>query len=187
MRFFTAILPVVAALSASLTSVIAKPAELSGSNALEVRASALTYPAILASAQSRVATLTPQIQKLIPFSNGTTTQINVAAVQSVLGQVNAVVLNATSQVKLLVGQPNAQISGGIDDNTLYYSTLDFITTVGKTIAPAANVSVPEIQRSLDTIDQSLTDFGNNVAECFVWFIPLIGIGLIIAGAILTKL
>ncbi|KAG8938587.1 hypothetical protein FRC04_008245, partial [Tulasnella sp. 424] len=117
--------------------------------------------------------------------NGTT-QIDVAAVQSVLGRVNSVVLNATSQVKLLVGQPNDQISGGIDDNTLYYSTLDFITTIGKTIAPAANVSVPEIQRSVDTIDQSLTDFGNTVSECFVWFIPLIGIGLIFLGAILSK-
>ncbi|KAG8925897.1 hypothetical protein FRC00_003505 [Tulasnella sp. 408] len=187
MRFFKAIIPVVAALSASLTSVVAKPLELPSSGELDVRASTLTYPDILASAQSRVATFTPQLQKLIPFSNGTT-QVNVAAVQSVLQQVNSVVVSTTSQVKSLVGQPADQIRGGKDDNTLYYATLDFVTYVGKTVAPAASLAeqAPEIRRSLDTIDQSLTDFNNTVAECFFWVIPLIAIGLIFVGAILTE-
>ncbi|KAG8904261.1 hypothetical protein FRC01_008805 [Tulasnella sp. 417] len=187
MRFFTAIIPVVAALSASFTSVVAKPVELPSSGELDVRASTLTYPDILASAQSRVATFAPQIQKLIPFSNGTA-QTDVVAVQNVLKQVNSVVVTATSQVKSLVGQPGDQIRGGKDDNTLYYATLDFVTYVGKTVAPAASIAEqsPEIQRSLDTIDQSLTDFNNTVAECFIWVIPLIGLGLIFIGAILTK-
>ncbi|KAG9042796.1 hypothetical protein FS837_010385 [Tulasnella sp. UAMH 9824] len=187
MRFFKAIIPVVAALSASLTSVIAKPLELPSSGDLDVRASTLTYPDILASAQSRVATFTPQIQKLVPFGNATT-QVNIAAVQSVLQQVNSVVLTTTSQVKSLVGQPADQIRGGKDDNTLYYATIDFVSYVGKTVAPAASLAeqAPEIQRSLETIDQSLTDFNNTVAACFFWVIPLIAIGLIALGAILTK-
>ncbi|KIO23828.1 hypothetical protein M407DRAFT_106904 [Tulasnella calospora MUT 4182] len=187
MRFFKAIIPVVAALSASLTSVIAKPVELPSSGELDVRASTLTYPDILASAQSQVAIFTPQIQKLIPFSNGTA-QVNVAAVQSVLQQVNSVVVTATSQVKSLVGQPGDQIRGGKDDSTLYYATLDFVTNVGRTVAPAVSAAeqFPEIQRSIDTIDQSLTDFNNTVAECFIWVIPLIGLALIFIGAILSK-
>ncbi|KAG8922775.1 hypothetical protein FRC00_007054 [Tulasnella sp. 408] len=186
MRFFKAIIPVVAALSASLTSVVAKPVHLPSSGELEVRAASLTYPDILASAQARVATLTPQIQKLIPFSNDTA-QIDVAAVQNVLRQVNSVVVTATSQVRTLVGQPEDQIRGGKDDNTLYYATTDFITYVGKAIAPAEAVGdrIPEIQGSLGAINQSLTDFNNTVAECFIW-IPLIGLGLIALGAILTK-
>ncbi|KAG8941837.1 hypothetical protein FRC04_004079 [Tulasnella sp. 424] len=186
MRFFRAILPVVAALSASLTSVVAKPVQLSGSNELEVRASSLTYPDILASAQAKVATLTPQIQKLIPFSNSTA-QIDVAAVQGVLNQVNSVLLSTTSQVKSLVGQPADQIRGGQDDNTLFYATFDFVTTVGKTIAPASSVGqqFPEIQQSLQTINQSITNFNNTVGACFFW-IPLLGGALIFLGAILSK-
>ncbi|KAG8925896.1 hypothetical protein FRC00_003504 [Tulasnella sp. 408] len=186
MRFFKAIIPVVAALSASLTSVVAKPVHVPNSGELEVRATGLTYPDILASAQARVGTLTPQIQKLIPFSNDTA-QIDVAAVQNVLKQVNSVVETATSQVKTLVGQPEDQIRGGQDDNTLYYATFDFITSVGKTIAPASAVAdrVPEIQANLQTINQSLTNFNNTVQACFIWIWIIAG-GLIAAGAILTK-
>ncbi|KIO19230.1 hypothetical protein M407DRAFT_223436 [Tulasnella calospora MUT 4182] len=185
MRFFKAIIPVVAALSATFTSVVAKPVHAPSSGELEVRATNLTYPDILASAQSRVATLTPQIQKLIPFGNDTT-QIDVAAVQNVLQQVNSVVVTATSQVKLLVGQPDDQIRGGKDDNTLYYATQDFVISIGKTIAPAAAVGekVPEIQSSLGTINQSLTNFNNTVAACFIW-IWVLGLGLIGLGAVLT--
>ncbi|KAG9048423.1 hypothetical protein FS837_012871 [Tulasnella sp. UAMH 9824] len=185
MRFFKAIIPVVAALSASLTSVVAKPVHVPTSGELDVRATGLTYPDILASAQAR-GTDDGVSTELIPFGNNTA-QIDVAAVQNVLNQVNSVVLTATSQVRTLVGQPEDQIRGGKDDNTLYYATNDFITYVGKTIAPAEAVGdkIPAIQGSLEAINQSLTDFNNTVAECFIW-IPLLGLGLIALGAILTK-
>ncbi|KAG8898611.1 hypothetical protein FRC01_010846 [Tulasnella sp. 417] len=197
MRFFKVIIPVLATLSASLTSVVSKPVELPSSGELEVRATSLTYPDILASAQARVATLTPAIQtepktdglastELIPLSNETA-QIDVAAVRNVLQQVNSVVLSATSQVQTLIGQPDDQIRGGKDDNALYYATVDFVTSVGKTIAPAATVGdkIPEIQQSLETINQSLTNFNNTVSACFIW-IWVLGLGLIALGAVLTK-
>lgn len=77
-------------------------------------------------ARSKAGTDEDVSTELIPFSNDTT-QIDVAAVTNVLKQVNSVVQTATSQVKTLVGQPEDQIRGGKDDNTLYYATFDFIT------------------------------------------------------------
>ncbi|KAG9018612.1 hypothetical protein FRB90_011219 [Tulasnella sp. 427] len=185
MRFFTTILPVIAALSTSFTAVLANPVQPANSENLTVRASR-AYPDILASAQAQVAKLTPQIEKLVPLGTDAP-QIDVGAVGRVLDQVNSVVLNATSQVKSLIGQPDDQIRGGVDDNTLYYVTQDFVITIARTIAPAGSVGnqYPEIQSRLDTINQSVDNFNNTVGECFIW-LPILGGVLIFVGAILTK-